>query len=219
MKKLTFWLLPFILSFGISFGQADSIPPVKTFEQQDIKDWFLHIGLTKKKKPEKTSFLLVIPVIASNPTAGLLFGGGLTYSYKTKPTDQKLSNASANATYSTKGLLNLNMKTNVFLANERIVANGDWRFLINSETTYGLGTEKYSSGSSILINGLETSTDSLGQPLKYNQIRLHETISLKVFENFISPIITSKRGTPFARIIIIIVRTMASTGTNTPHLD
>src|ERR1043166_3182265 len=77
------------------------------FEQQDIKDWMIQKGWIKKK-PEKNTFILIIPVIASNPTAGFIFGAGLTSAFKTRPTDEHFSSINANATYSTKGLLNLN---------------------------------------------------------------------------------------------------------------
>lgn len=154
-------------------------PSRPAFEQQDIKDWLREKGWVKRKPPQKNSFLLIIPVIASNPSAGFIFGGGLNYAFKTKPTDEHVSAASANATYSTKGLLNLNVKSNAFVKNERMIVNGDWRFLYNSETTYGLGTIKYINGH-INLNGYETDTDSIGQTLKYNQIRIHEIGSWKI---------------------------------------
>jgi outer membrane protein assembly factor BamA len=183
-------LLTLIICLGqLTFpanGQEDSLRHKKTFQQEDIKYWFTRIGI-RKEKPEKNNFLLIIPVVASNPTAGFIFGGGLTYAYKTTGTDRHMSTISSNATYSTKKLLNLNVKSNVFVMNEQLVLNGDWRYLINSETTYGLGTNRYIS-SNVDINGYETSTDSLGQALQFNQIRIHETGSWKLFPNFFAGI-------------------------------
>jgi hypothetical protein len=150
-------------------------------EQKDLKDWLLEKGILKKKKPPKSGFLLVIPVIASNPTAGFLFGAGLTYAFK-RDSDHYVSTASSNATYSTKGLLNLNMKTNFFLPGEKVVLNGDWRYLHNIETTYGLGTASKVPGN-INVNGYDTGEDSTGQSLNYRQVRLHETASFKVIRN------------------------------------
>ena len=152
------------------------------FHQEDIKDWLIQKKVLKNKPPKK-NFLLIIPVVASNPTAGFMFGAGMTYAFKVSETSTKMSTATANATISTKGLVNLNMKSNAFILNDRLVLNGDWRYLVNSETTYGLGTTKYISGS-IDINGYETSTDSLGESLKYNQVRIHETGSWKIIRNF-----------------------------------
>ncbi len=151
--------------------------------QEDIKDWLVQKGIVKKKKQEKNDFLMILPMIASNPSAGFIFGGGLTYAFKTRPSDTRVSTLSSNATYSTKGLLNLNVKSNAFVFSEHMVLNSDWRFLYNSETTYGLGTSK-SNTSSININGYETSADSLGQNLSYYQVRLHQTGSWKLVHNF-----------------------------------
>ena len=151
------------------------------FEQQDIKDWLVQRKILKSKPPKK-NFLLLIPVIASNPTAGFMFGAGMTYAFKASETAKKVSTATANATYSTKGLLNLNLKSNAFFMNDRLVLNGDWRYLINFETTYGLGTKKYNSGE-VDVNGFSTSSDSLGESLQYHQVRIHETASWKLFKN------------------------------------
>jgi outer membrane protein assembly factor BamA len=68
-----------------------------------------------------------------------------------------------------------------------MVVNGDWRFLVNNETTYGLGTTKYAS-SFINLNGYETSTDSLGENMKYHQVRVHEIGSWKLAPSFFAGI-------------------------------
>jgi len=184
----------FLLAFGLTVHiavfcqgdtliiKADTLPAKKEFVQQDIKDWLADRKIIKRKPPPK-NFLLIIPIIASNPTAGFIFGGGFTYAFKVNQAYPRVSSITANATYSTRGLLNLNMKSNAFVWKDRLVLNGDWRFLINHETTYGLGTTKYTSGY-IDINGYQTSTDSLGQALQYNQVRIHETGSIKIFGNF-----------------------------------
>lgn len=160
--------------------------PVYSFHQQDIKDWFVQKGWMKKK-PEKKNFLLIIPVVASNPTAGFIFGAGLTLAFKPNPEDKRLSSIGANATYSTNKLLNLNVKSNAFVLNDRMVLNGDWRYLINSETTYGLGTKSQFTGK-IGLNGYDISSDSLGEAMKFHHIRLHETASWQLFPNFFSGI-------------------------------
>ena len=143
------------------------------YVQQDVYDWMLQHKWVKKK-PEKKGFLLVIPIIASNPTAGIIFGVGLTYAYTAKLQGTKINSITSNATYSTKGLVNCNIKSNVFVWNDRIILNGDWRYQINTETTYGLGSLPLK--------------DSLGQTLEYAQIRIHETASWQLFPNFFAGI-------------------------------
>jgi len=170
-----------VLSPELIFCQ-DSSQKKNRFVQEDLKDWLIHKGWIKKK-PEKNTFILIIPVIASNPTAGFIFGAGLTTAFKTNPKNERFSSLNANATYSSKGFLNLNVKNNIFLFDERMVLNNDWRYQINSETTYGLGTNKYATGS-VGLNGYNISRDSVGQSLQYNLVRLHTIASWKLFKNF-----------------------------------
>jgi outer membrane protein assembly factor BamA len=171
-----------IASFLLPLAAYSQDKISKNFQQEDLKDWLVRHKISKPKPP-KDNFLLIIPIVAATPSAGFMIGAGLTYAFKLQPQYKKVSTASANATYSTKGLLNLNAKTNVFILGERLVLNGDWRYMINNETTYGLGTRKYTDDY-IDINGYQTSSDSLGVPMKYHQIRIHEIGSWLLAKNF-----------------------------------
>ena len=153
-----------------------------TFLQQDIKDWIAKLR-SKPPKPEKGNFLLIVPFISSNPTAGFIIGAGLTYTFKANKDDHYLSLISSAASYSTNGLVSVNFKTNAYIFHERLVLNGDWRYLINAERTYGLGTST-PNPFNISINGSSPSKDSIGQPLKYHQLRFYEIGSWKLFKNF-----------------------------------
>ncbi|ANE53390.1 hypothetical protein SY85_08980 [Flavisolibacter tropicus] len=183
---LLFFLSTLLLPF-ISYCQTDTTKhDTAGFHQQDLKDWLAR-RKSKPAKPAKGNFLLVIPYISSNPTAGFMIGGGLTYTFKTKKTDEHVSLISSNVSYSTNKLVNVNMKSNVFMLNEKLVLNGDWRFLVNSESTFGLGTVGPNT-SSIDINGTPTSTDSMEQPLKYHQLRFYEVGSWRLISNFFAGI-------------------------------
>jgi outer membrane protein assembly factor BamA len=183
-----------ILKFSyITYSQADSTytksdttSPENTFKQQDIKDWIAK-RKSKEVKPPKDNFLFIIPYISANPTAGFMIGAGLTYTYKLRKTDQYLSVISSAVSYSTNKFINANIKSNMFVFKERLFLNGDWRFLVNGETTYGLGTSSTSPNETD-IDDVPISKDSLGQKLKYNQIRIHETGSYKLFKNFFAGI-------------------------------
>ena len=162
--------------------QEDSSKPSNSFDQQDITDW-LAKKRSKPPPPTKNSFLLIVPYVSSNPTAGFMLGGGLTFTYKKNKTDRYLSVITASASYSTNKLVNTNLKSNLYIAKGKINLNGDWRFLINNETTYGLGTDKFRT-TGIDINGVPTEDDTTGQALKYHQLRFYETASFKLFNNF-----------------------------------
>jgi len=172
-----------------AFSQNDSINGQKVFVQQDIKDWMVRQKWVKKK-PEKNNFLLFIPVIASNPSAGFIFGTGLSYAFKANPANERFSAVSANATYSTKKQVNLNVKSNVFAMKEKLLLNGDWRYMVFTESTYGLGTNTKgdSTGYNFDINGINTNEEAYSQTLRYNQYRIHETGSWLLFPNFFAGI-------------------------------
>jgi len=182
MNKLIYSVIFFIPLPLIGICQHDTAASSQ-FVQKDVKDWLVQKKWIKPK-PEKNNFLLVIPIIASNPTAGFIFGVGLTYAYKLSPNALRISTVSSNATYSTNKMVNLNVKSNIFTLKDRLVLNGDWRYLVNSETTYGLGTHKRGSTSIVDVNGYATGSDSSAQPLKYNQIRIHEVASMQMIPNF-----------------------------------
>lgn len=185
MKRFLLLIIYGVIFPPVGFSQ-DGTSVKKGYQQEDIKDWLFQVGWVKKK-PEKKNFLLIIPVVASNPTAGFIYGAGLTYAFQTPATDTHVSTLTSNATYSTKSLLNLNIKSNLFVMGGRLVLNGDWRYLQNTETTYGLGTARYNSGY-IGLNGYVTSTDSLGQPLEYTQVRVHEVASWELLPAFFAGI-------------------------------
>ncbi len=120
----------------------------------------------------KNDFLFLLPVVGANPSAGFIYGAGLTYSYQSKDGSTRLSTISSNASYSTKRLMNLNIKTNLFTFGNRLFLNGDWRYFVISETTYGLGS----------------SINSAGQSLRYALTRIHETASFKLAPNLFAGI-------------------------------
>jgi len=159
-----------ILFFPIYiFCQTDSLP-VKSNPEIDLRDWMSLKGWSKNKSPKK-KFLFIIPIIGSNPSNGFVYGGALTYIYKTKTSD-RYSILSSNATYSTKESLNLNLRTNIFLSKDQLFLNGDWQYFIFNESTYGLGGNP---------NNAE-------QLLEYNHFRIHETVSKKIVGNLFAGI-------------------------------
>ena len=67
--------------------------------------------------------------------------------------------------------------------NNRVFYSGDWRFLLFSQPTYGLGTNAPEGG--VLkyqydLNGTETTQDSLAQPMKFNFVRFHQSGSYQL---------------------------------------
>lgn len=131
----------------------------------------------KPPKPPKNSFLIVIPVIGSQPATGFLFGATGQYTYKGKEADAKYSTIAVSANYTTKNQVLLNHKNNMLLAHNRIFLSGDWRYYIFTQPNFGLGTDIIPPKPD---RAPDFSIDSLAQPMDYNYFKLHQTISWKV---------------------------------------
>lgn len=187
---LKFWFILIIISPAIVSAQdslvvqdslmvqADTLCPAR-----DIMDVVRDI-LKKppKTKSEGASSLMLMPIIGSNPATGFMFGVGGQYAFKI-PKHSKYSVISGSLQYTTKKQFIFMAKNNIYTNNNNIFFNGDWRFQIFSQSTYGLGTSAPEGG--ILdyqfgLAGLETSSDSLTQPMNFNFARFHQDIGFKI---------------------------------------
>ena len=142
-------------------------------------------------KPAKTNVsigsLLLIPIIGSNPATGFAFGIGGQYAFKLGDAETRYSLLSGSAQVTTKSQRIFLLKNNVYTKNNNIFFTGDWRYLIFSQSTYGLGTDAPQGG--VLdyqynLDGLETSSDSLAQPLKFTFVRFYQSASFRLKKMF-----------------------------------
>lgn len=138
-----------------------------------------------KVKEEGSGSLILVPIIGSNPATGFMVGVGGQYAFKMKGSEQfSLLSGSLQAT--TKNQYLLLLKNNVYSKNERFFYTGDWRFLIFSQPTYGLGTNAPVGNVldyQFTLAGQETLIDSLAQPMEFNFIRFHQTVGYKIKED------------------------------------
>jgi Omp85 superfamily domain len=166
-------------------AQESQIPIDSICPPKDISD-VIRKALKKppKVKNPDASSLLLVPIIGSNPATGFMFGVGGQYAFK-MPESKLFSLISGSLQATTKNQFLFLVKNNIYTGKEKIFYTGDWRFLIFSQSTYGLGTNSPEGG--ILdyqynLGGLETSSDSLTQPMKFNFARIHQSINFKVAE-------------------------------------
>lgn len=135
-----------------------------------------------KEKAQSNSSLIVFPIIGSNPATGFMFGLGGQYAFKVKDSEL-FSMMSGSLQYTTKNQFLAIFKNNIYTKQEKIFFTGDWRFQIFSQSTYGLGTNSPEGG--VLdyqfgLAGMETTSDSLAQPMEYNFLRIHQSMSFKI---------------------------------------
>jgi outer membrane protein assembly factor BamA len=139
-----------------------------------------------KNKPDNAGSLLLLPIVGYNPATGFMLGVGGQYAYKV-PGSTLYSAWMGSLQLTTKSQLLILLKNNIYTRNNRFFLSGDWRYLIYSQDTYGLGTNSPEGGIidyQYNLMGLQTSEDSLAQPMKFNFVRLYQSVSYKLTKGF-----------------------------------
>ena len=188
ISMLKFCLILILLGQGLVSAQdsvavqSDTLCP-----EIDLSDVIR--GALKKPPKIKTvgaGSLMLLPIIGSNPATGFMFGVGGQYAFKI-PKQSKYSLIAGSLQYTTKNQFIFMLKNNIYTNNNNIYFSGDWRYLIFSQSTYGLGTTSPEGG--ILdyqfnLAGSETAADSLTQPMAFNFGRLHQSIMFQLVDDF-----------------------------------
>jgi hypothetical protein len=79
------------------------------------------------------------------------------------------------------------VKSNIFTNENTFFLQGDWRFYIYCQPTYGLGTNAPDSGNlpnEFHWEGQGGDLDSLAFPMKFNYVKFSEIVNMKIVENF-----------------------------------
>lgn len=156
----------------------DTIPKSTECPPKSIPELFKKKDSLLVVKPVKNSFFLIVPVIGSQPATGFMFGAVAQYTFKGKEEKAKYSVANLGVTYTTKKQLMINVKNNILLNNNSLYLSGDYRFYVFTQANYGLGT------GIIPPDDKDFEIDSIAQPMDYNYVKFHQTISWQVKENF-----------------------------------
>lgn len=178
-----FLLLVFMIPVGLAAQEPEALETDTACVQQDLSDVVRDLlNKPPKVKANNAGSLLLLPIIGANPATGFMVGVGGQYAFK-MPESTLYSFLSGSVQYTTKNQFIFMLKNNIYSRHNRIFYSGDWRYLIFSQSTYGLGTTAPEGG--ILdvqynLGGLETENDSLAQPMEFNFARLHQSMGFKV---------------------------------------
>ncbi len=164
-------------------------------QQEDCVEKDLPEILFKKKGKEitpkiviKKPTIILFPVLASSPATGFQFGAvGQGAWFMGTPETTRISQTSANFTYTTKNQFLMTIKTNVMTKDDDWILTGDWRYYLYSQSTYGLGTNSPAGGSAgngFGIQGYDVDSDKGAEPMEFTWLRLHETIFREIKKNF-----------------------------------
>jgi hypothetical protein len=185
--RRNFQLILFLLVFP--YGQAHAQDTLTTPECPitDLRD-IVRSRLLKKEGPPpvKANALLLVPIIGSNPATGFMFGVGGQYTFK-MPQSTQYSILSGSVQATTKSQFMVLLKNTVYTPAEKFFLQGDWRFQIFSQSTYGLGTSSPEGGAldyQYSFYGYETNEDSLAQPMEFNFVRFHQTVAYRIKKQF-----------------------------------
>ena len=123
----------------------------------DDSDLLNLFKLTPKQAPPPTPFKLypaIIPAIGYNPALGFLLGVvGNFGMYLGQPDDTTISSANALVLVTTNSQLVIQLGTTLMSARNEWELQGDWRFLLYNQDTYGLGTAVPPLSSGVSIDG------------------------------------------------------------------
>jgi len=189
LVRLSYLFLSFLLVHSLVNAQeAPTVASDTACVQKDLSD-VLRAAMNKTPKVDTTAAgsILLLPIIGSNPATGFMIGVGGQYGFKLSGADTRYSLLSGSVQFTSKNQQLFLLKNNIYTKNNNLFFTGDWRFLIFSQSTYGLGTNAPQGG--ILdyqfnLGGIETNDDSLTQPIDFNFLRLHQTASLKIKNSF-----------------------------------
>lgn len=139
-------------------------------------------------KPTKKYSIIPMPVLAANPTTGLIYGIAPGVSWTNgNPTNTSMSNFLGTLLYTSKKQLFFQVRGNTFLEGDKWILTTDIRYNLNSQPTYGLGSDPVYSDHTIVGNAKNVSDDLFNGPtinemMSFTHFRLYQSF-MKRFEN------------------------------------
>lgn len=135
------------------------------------------------EKKEKKVDINILPVVATNPTVGVLFGvlPGVNWNMGEEETTRN-STALIGIYYTTLNQLFTSVRANAFTKEDKFNLLTDIRFNLNAQPTYGLGSVL---DKSTLVGGGEGPSDNPYPPFQqqemmyFNNFRLYQTVQMR----------------------------------------
>lgn len=182
MKKI-------LLALGFIFV-ADSLMAQNATEPEtrDLVDIIrgTDTATAKPELEEDKNYIAFLPIIGYAPANGFVMGAAMSINRLFDPSPTNLSSGLINFQLTSKRQFIVNARSKVYLDKNKWFLQGDWRFMVFTQTTYGLGVNPI-QGSDLFIslnglNGVEDATSA--QDMKFNYIRLYEDAVRKIKGNW-----------------------------------
>jgi hypothetical protein len=163
---------------------------IRTFSQNETKDFSDVVNQWKGNPiPDINNELLVgktyysiLPVVGYAPANGFIIGGAISFSRLFGHPPTNMSSGMLNFQVTSKKQFIVNARSKIYLSENKWFLQGDWRLLLFTQPTYGLGINNSEFNKThIYVNNMdETGDDTLAEPMKFNLIRVYEDVSRRL---------------------------------------
>ena len=152
---------------------------------EDATDLFTLLGLTQSGTVTPKPFQLlpaILPAVGFNPALGALIGvTAFLGMYLGDPATTTISNAQPTFIYTSKNQIVFQMISTIMTAENKWELQGDYRFILYNQDTFGLGTGPTPIFGGITINGYgQTAAVPCAQPMDFDLLRFHQSVLKKV---------------------------------------
>jgi outer membrane protein assembly factor BamA len=137
-------------------------------------------------KPKIKFDLSPVPVVAANPTTGILGGILLGINWRMgDPSTTRSSSALASVYYTSNNQLFTSVRGNAFTNENKLLLSTDIRFNLNSQPTFGLGSNITLASQTIVGNPDEVSDDPYKkvpkvEQMAFNNFRFYQTVQKRL---------------------------------------
>jgi len=154
-------------------------------EYVDSTDIFTMLHMSKAGHITPEPFVLypsIVPAVGYNPALGFLIGvTAFLNMYLGDPETTTISSAQPVFLYTSLNQIVIQLVTTLMTADNSWELQGDYRFLIYNQDTYGLGTGPTPVSGGFTLGGYgQTAAVPGAQPMNWNLLRFHQSVLKKV---------------------------------------
>jgi hypothetical protein len=166
-------LISLIILTNLSFAQVVN----KDFIDV-VHDWKKDTTVRAEKEMEVgKNYLTILPIVGYGPAFGFLAGGAVSFTKLLGQAPTKASSALANFQVTTKKQFILNVRSKLYLDQNKWFLQGDWRLLLYNQLTYGIGINLTEADKGLPNASADGSTEIIGESMKFKQIRFFEDVA------------------------------------------
>src|SRR5688572_17254866 len=153
--------------------------------QKDVGDVLRKIFGKKTdstKPPKQPGGLAILPTLSYNPSFGFMIGakisGGKQFG---NPDDTEFSIFGLEGVYTTKNIINIQARHNIFIAQNKLNWQGNWQIAKYGIVDYGLGSNTSSyKANGFSVNEFPVVNADSAFPIQYKCIRLWEKLYTRI---------------------------------------